>query len=151
MRSTNIKKCLWTCLHNMVILRSQNKITDFLWFLAWDCPFKHITYYMAHIIWRIVYLNTLIYSYQIVFVTFCSIVDTLTELQLSEQKSVQWTLWHCTTMVQCWTSICYRRSVPIILVQIRKVSRCDQSLTVTYRMNNELHLKFNFQSLEVVT
>ena len=29
---------LWTCLHHMVILRSQNKITDFLMILAWACP-----------------------------------------------------------------------------------------------------------------
>ena len=33
---------LWTCLHHMVILRSQNKITDFLMILAWASPFKHI-------------------------------------------------------------------------------------------------------------
>ena len=26
---------LWTCLHHMVILKSQNKITDFLMILAW--------------------------------------------------------------------------------------------------------------------
>ena len=26
------------CLHDMVILRSQNKITDFLMILAWACP-----------------------------------------------------------------------------------------------------------------
>ena len=37
------KKCsssLWTCLHHMVILKSQNKITDFLMILAWASPFK---------------------------------------------------------------------------------------------------------------
>ena len=33
---------LWTCLHHMVILRSQNKITDFLMILAWASPFKCI-------------------------------------------------------------------------------------------------------------
>ena len=31
---------LWTCLHHMVILRSQNKITDFLMILAWASPFQ---------------------------------------------------------------------------------------------------------------
>ena len=31
---------LWTCLHHMVILRSQNKITDFLLILAWASPFN---------------------------------------------------------------------------------------------------------------
>ena len=31
---------LWTCLHHMVILRSQNKITDFSMILAWASPFK---------------------------------------------------------------------------------------------------------------
>ena len=31
---------LWTCLHHMVILSSQNKITDFLMILAWANPFK---------------------------------------------------------------------------------------------------------------
>ena len=31
---------LWTCLHHMVILRSQNKITDFIMILAWASPFK---------------------------------------------------------------------------------------------------------------
>ena len=31
---------LWTCLHHMIILRSQNKITDFLMILAWASPFK---------------------------------------------------------------------------------------------------------------
>ena len=44
MRSTKIKtlcsSSLWTCLHHMVILRSQNKITDFFMILAWASPFK---------------------------------------------------------------------------------------------------------------
>ena len=44
MRSTKIiKNCsyrLCTCLHHMVILRTQNKITDFLMILAWTSPFK---------------------------------------------------------------------------------------------------------------
>ena len=44
MRSSKIKKLcsfsLWTCLHHMVILRSQNKITDFLMILAWASPFN---------------------------------------------------------------------------------------------------------------
>ena len=31
---------LWTSLHHMVILKSQNKITDFLMILAWASPFK---------------------------------------------------------------------------------------------------------------
>ena len=31
---------LWTFLYHMVILRSQNKITDFLWFETWACPLK---------------------------------------------------------------------------------------------------------------
>ena len=35
---------LWTCLHHMVILRSQNKITDFFMILAWASPFKTIKY-----------------------------------------------------------------------------------------------------------
>ena len=47
MRSTKIIKIcsssLWTCLHHMVILRSQNKITDFSMILAWASPFKKIT------------------------------------------------------------------------------------------------------------
>ena len=30
----------WTCLHHMVILRSQNKITDFFMILAWASPFR---------------------------------------------------------------------------------------------------------------
>ena len=34
---------LWTCLHHMVILRSQNKITDFFMILAWASPFN-LTY-----------------------------------------------------------------------------------------------------------
>ena len=34
---------LWTCLHHMVI-RSQNKITDFLMILAWASPFKEISH-----------------------------------------------------------------------------------------------------------
>ena len=47
MRSTkNIKNCrssLWTCLHHMVIIISQNKITDRLMILAWAFPFKLLT------------------------------------------------------------------------------------------------------------
>ena len=35
---------LWTCLHDMVILRSQNKITDFFMILAWVSPFNMIWY-----------------------------------------------------------------------------------------------------------
>ena len=34
---------LWTCLHHMVILRSQNKITNFLMILAWASPFNQLT------------------------------------------------------------------------------------------------------------
>ena len=33
---------LWTWSHRMVILRSQNKITDFFIILAWASPFKMI-------------------------------------------------------------------------------------------------------------
>ena len=44
MRSTKIKNLssssLWTCLHHMVMLRSQNKISDFFMILAWACPFN---------------------------------------------------------------------------------------------------------------
>ena len=44
MRITKIiKNCsssLCTCLHHMVILRTRNKITDFLIILAWASPFK---------------------------------------------------------------------------------------------------------------
>ena len=44
MRITKIKKncssSLWTCLHHMVILRTQNKITGFLMILAWASPFN---------------------------------------------------------------------------------------------------------------
>ena len=47
MRSTKIKKnfcsstvSLWTSLHHMVILRNQNKITDFLMILAWLSRFN---------------------------------------------------------------------------------------------------------------
>ena len=36
----NYKKSLCTCLHHMVILRTRNKITDFLMILAWASPFK---------------------------------------------------------------------------------------------------------------
>ena len=38
-----IKICsssLCTCLHHMVILKTRNKITDFLMILAWASPFK---------------------------------------------------------------------------------------------------------------
>ena len=34
---------LWTCLHHMVILRSQNKITDFFMILAWASPFNPLS------------------------------------------------------------------------------------------------------------
>ena len=44
MRSTKIKNfsssSLCTCLHHMVILKTRNKITDFLMILAWASPFK---------------------------------------------------------------------------------------------------------------
>ena len=47
MSSTKIKKndstSPWTCLHHMVILRSENKITDFLMILAWASPFNFFT------------------------------------------------------------------------------------------------------------
>ena len=33
---------LLTCLHHMVILRNQNKITDFLMILAWASPFNRL-------------------------------------------------------------------------------------------------------------
>ena len=32
---------VWTCLHHMVILRCQNKITDFFIILAWASPFNN--------------------------------------------------------------------------------------------------------------
>ena len=34
---------LWTCLHHMVILRGQNKITDFLMILTWASPFNFLS------------------------------------------------------------------------------------------------------------
>ena len=34
---------LWTCLHYMVILRSQNNIKDFFMILAWLCCFNHLS------------------------------------------------------------------------------------------------------------
>ena len=44
MRITKIIKIcsssLCTCLHHMVILRTRNKITDFLMILAWASPFN---------------------------------------------------------------------------------------------------------------
>ena len=44
MRSTKIiKNCsssLCTCLHHTVILKTRNKITDFLMILAWASPFN---------------------------------------------------------------------------------------------------------------
>ena len=45
MHSTKIKKnfcssILWTCLHYMVILISQNRIIDFFMILAWASPFN---------------------------------------------------------------------------------------------------------------
>ena len=44
MRNTKIIKIcsfsLCTCLHHMVILKTRNKITDFLMILAWASPFK---------------------------------------------------------------------------------------------------------------
>ena len=46
MRSTKIIKIcsssLSTCLHHMVILRTRNKITDFLMILAWASPFNEM-------------------------------------------------------------------------------------------------------------
>ena len=48
MRSTKIIKIcissLCTCLHHMVILRTRNKITDFVMILAWASPFKLFQY-----------------------------------------------------------------------------------------------------------
>ena len=45
MRSTKIIKIcsssLCTCLHHIVILKTRNKITDFLMILAWASPFKY--------------------------------------------------------------------------------------------------------------
>ena len=37
----NCSSSPWTSLHHMVILGSQNKITDFFIILAWACPFNH--------------------------------------------------------------------------------------------------------------
>ena len=46
MRSTKIEKnavfSIWTCLHHMVILKTQNKITDFFMILAWASPFNDV-------------------------------------------------------------------------------------------------------------
>ena len=50
----------WTCLHHMVILRSQNKITDFLMILAWASPFNLeylISVYMS--LWQTPLLGSL--------------------------------------------------------------------------------------------
>ena len=53
MRSTQIYficcSSLWTCLHHMVILRGQNKITDCLMILAWSSPFNMNTYTSIHV------------------------------------------------------------------------------------------------------
>ena len=54
MRSTKIIKIcsssLCTCLHHMVILRTRNKITDFLMILAWASPFNQYVCYVFAII-----------------------------------------------------------------------------------------------------
>ena len=73
MRSTKIKKLcsssLRTCLNHMVILRSQNKITDFFMILAWACPFN----YQAKCLFKTVDLHTAIslsytdFKYRIIF------------------------------------------------------------------------------------
>ena len=34
----------WTCLHHMVILRSQNKITDFFMILGWVWAFNRLNH-----------------------------------------------------------------------------------------------------------
>ena len=59
MRSTKIKQncssSLWTCLHHMVILRTQNKITDFLMILAWASPFKVCKAFLSRICHAVVF------------------------------------------------------------------------------------------------
>ena len=53
MRNTKIIKIcsssLCTCLHHMVILRTRNKITDFLMILAWASTFKIATFYATYV------------------------------------------------------------------------------------------------------
>ena len=57
MRSTKvIKFCsssLWTCLHHMVILRTRNKITDFIMILAWASPFNYIIVVKLDLVWNV--------------------------------------------------------------------------------------------------
>ena len=71
MRSTkNKKNCsssLWTCLHHMVILRTQNKITDFFMILAWASPFnrKPTILYSSVFIARPIYNTDVIYYFRV--------------------------------------------------------------------------------------
>ena len=67
MRNTKIKNfcssSLWTCLHHMVTLGSQNKITDLFTILAWDFPFNSkegsTAGYLCTVVWLIdIYIIT---------------------------------------------------------------------------------------------
>ena len=79
MRSTKIKKnfcssSLCTCLHDMVIYRSQNKINYFLMILAWASPFKASFYTPENILnfhttkgFRTKISMKLVYQYLVIF------------------------------------------------------------------------------------
>ena len=73
---------LWTCLHHMVIFRSQNKITDFLMILAWASPFKIGDIYLPYLLFAddIVLFSKLAEGLQAqidLFYMYCEIWDLI--------------------------------------------------------------------------
>ena len=66
MRSTKIIKIcsssLCTCLHHMVILRTRNKITDFMMILAWASPFKEFSRFKTTIFFIIFEVNSFFFG-----------------------------------------------------------------------------------------
>ena len=67
---------LWTCLRHMVILRNQNKITDFLMILAWASLFDYAAILFHHIC-LIVYHIFCILIIFLVHVNVCDFADIM--------------------------------------------------------------------------
>ena len=144
MHGTKIKNfcssSLWTCLHHMVILRSQNKITDFLKILAWLSPFKWQSEELQMAIitqmcWQESHINVLIATpvadiFKITTLKFWS-VHSRSNVNCNCASELQLT----TTTQKCWQVSHLRRGLLIATLLWTAINHLDCFVFIYFTYN----------------
>ena len=103
---------LWTCLHHMVILRSQNKITDFLMVLAWASPFR---YHLLNMLKKNVTSISNIWKQMTSILSNLNnfhsleVVDRVSETQLQVGENSNWIIWRLKGLGVAWGSLTHMK------------------------------------------